>query len=505
MQTIGLQTGNLRQITLGVFIMLSLSACSSVEFRRKDSGEKPNIIFVLADDLGYAELGVYGQQKIKTPHLDRLAREGMRFTQFYSGSPVCAPSRCAFLTGKHTGHAYVRDNMELGGFKDSEERGQLPLPANEPNLAKWLKREGYATALVGKWGLGGPESASIPTKQGFDFFYGYLDQKQAHNYYPSHLWRNERWEKLNNAYFSPHQKLEVNPNTPHAYDAYKGKQYAIDLMTREALRFIEENRQRPFFLYYAPTLPHVALQVPDEALRAYLGKFLEEAYLGEQGYLPHPTPRAAYAAMISYLDGQVGKLLDELKSLQIDQNTLVIFTSDNGATFSVGGPDVKFFDSLDGLRGSKGDVYEGGIRVPFIARWPGHVASGTTSDHIGANWDIWATFAELLGKEVPSQTDGLSILPTLLGTGKQREHEYLYWEFPSRGGQQAVRVGRWKGVRTGVGEDLDASIQLYDLVSDVSESKDVASLHPEITKRMVSILREAHVPSPVAKFNFLDQ
>lgn len=499
----------LRFANLGLILFLAITLLSpplaSVSLATPATQARPNIIFILADDLGYTEVGAYGQQKIKTPNLDRLAAEGMRFTQFYAGSPVCAPSRGAFLTGKHTGHAYVRDNMEFGGFKDDEERGQLPLPADEPTLAKWLKAIGYRTAAVGKWGLGGPNSTGVPNKQGFDFFYGYLDQKQAHNYYPTHLWRNDQWEKLNNTYFSPHQKLEGDPADPHSYDKYKGNDYAVDLMTKEALKFIRTNQQKPFFLYYAPILPHLALQVPDDALRPYLGKFPETPYTGAVGdtrYLPNLTPRATYAAMISYLDAQVGKLVNELSTRGLDRNTLVIFTSDNGATYS-SGVDAKFFNSVDGLRGLKGDVYEGGIRVPFIARWPGHITAGTRSDHIGANWDMWATFADLLGRQPPTGTDGISILPTLLRKGKQQEHEYLYWEFGPKGGQQAVRMGSWKGVRTGIKQNPDAPIQLYDLSIDVGETKDVAAEHPDIVKRIGEVARRAHRPSAIERFNFL--
>src|SRR5439155_8047216 len=264
---------------------------------RAASAERPNIVFVLADDLGYGELGSYGQKKIRTPRLDRMAAEGMRFTQFYSGSTVCAPSRGTLLTGVHTGHAYVRDNQELGGFLDEEERGQIALPPDHPTVARWLRARGYATAVIGKWGLGGPHSTGVPTKQGFDFFFGYLDQKQAHNYYPTHLWRNEERYPLRNAYFSPHQTLEGDPRDPKAYEKYRGTDYAIDFMTREATDWLRANRSTPFLLYFAPTIPHVALQVPEAALKEYDGRFPETPYTGDKRYLPQRTPRAAYAAM----------------------------------------------------------------------------------------------------------------------------------------------------------------------------------------------------------------
>lgn len=460
----------------------------------------PNIIYILADDLGYKELGSYGQKKIKTPRLDRMASEGMRFTQFYSGSPVCAPSRCTFLTGKHTGHAYVRDNHELGGFTDEEERGQLALPPSEPTLAAWLKQRGYATALVGKWGLGGPGSAGQPNRHGFDLFFGYLDQKQAHNYYPTHLWRNDTRVPLKNDFFLPHQKHEGDPRDPASYKKYQGADYAMDAMTREALAFVRANKGRRFFLYFAPTIPHLALQVPDHALKQYEGAFPEAPYNGAKNYLPHQTPRAAYAAMITYLDTAVGQLLDALAETGADNNTIVFFTSDNGATFDVGGADTNFFESSGDLRGTKTELYEGGIRVPMIARWPSRIPGGSTSGHVGANWDMWATFAELAGGSAPESTDGISIVPTLLRRGQQRQHEYLYWEFHSKGSAQAVRMGRWKGVRENVAKEPAAAIALYDLDRDPSENTDESAGHPDVVKRIEQIMRQ-RTPAVLDKWN----
>lgn len=462
----------------------------------------PNIVFILADDLGYGELGSYGQTRIKTPHLDRLAAQGMRFTQFYSGSPVCAPSRGTFLTGQHTGHAIVRDNFELGGFTDEEERGQLPLPVGTPTVAGWLRERGYATALVGKWGLGGPGSVGQPTRHGFDFFFGYLDQKQAHSYYPTHLWRNETRVPLRNTYVSPHQKLQGDPNDPAAYKAFTGTDNAIDLMTGEATQFIAAHARQPFFLYFAPTLPHVALQVPDAALQPYLGQFDDVPYAGEKGYLPHRTPRAAYAAMISYLDAQVGRLLDALDRAGLAENTLVLFTSDNGATFDVGGAQTRYFRSVGDLRGWKQDVYEGGIRVPFIARWPGHVPANRVSTHVAALWDMWATFADLQGASAPAGTDGLSLLPTLLGRAGQRDHDALYWEYHAQGGRQAVRAGRWKGVRMDVRKQPSSAIELYDLEADPGETTDVAARHPEEAARLTRIMVEQRRRSTIKEWNF---
>jgi arylsulfatase A-like enzyme len=376
------------------------------------------------------------------------------------------------------------------------------LPPDHPTVARWLRGRGYATAVVGKWGLGGPGSTGVPTKQGFDFFFGYLDQKQAHNYYPTHLWRNEEWFQLRNPYFSPHQQLEGDPNDPAAYQKYRGVDYAIDFMTGEAVNWLRGNASKPFFLYYAPTIPHVSLQVPEPALKEYEGAFPETPYTGANRYLPHRTPRAAYAAMITYLDTQVGKILDTLREIGVDERTLVIFSSDNGATFDVGGAQTRFFESHGTLRGHKTNLYEGGIRVPMIARWPGRIRAGTTSNHVGANWDMWATFAELAGGAAPEGTDGISIVPTLLGRKDQRQHEALYWEFHAQSGSQAVRMGRWKGVRTAITKRPDAPIELYDLERDESEKNDVAAANADVVRRIEALMKSSRTPAVLPQWNF---
>jgi arylsulfatase A len=440
----------------------------------------PNIIFLLADDLGYAELGCYGQTKIKTPNIDRLAAGGMRFTQFYAGSPVCAPSRCVLLTGKHTGHAYIRDNGEL------PTEGQRPIPTGTFTLGHLLHAAGYKTGCIGKWGLGGPGSTGEPNHQGFDYFYGYLCQREAHNYYPDHLWRNTQKEML-----------EGNEGGQQLV----GKHYAHDLMAEDALRFVRENKSRPFFLYLAFTIPHVALQVPDDSLAEYKDQFPETPYEGKQ-YLPHPTPRAAYAAMVTRMDRDIGRLMRLLQELNLDRNTVVFFTSDNGPTIKIGGADSIFFKSAAPFRGLKQDVYEGGIRVPFIARWPGKIPAGVTSEQPAAFWDILPTLAELTHASLPAQIDGVSVLPTLLQGPGQKQHDFFYWEYHSQGASQAVRIGDWKAVRLNLQKNPHSPIQLYNLREDIAETKDLAGEHPEIVEKVARIMASSREPSDNPKWNF---
>ncbi len=458
--------------------------------REVTEAEHPNIILILADDLGYGDLGSYGQTKIRTPHLDRIADEGMRFTQHYSGSPVCAPARCTLLTGLHTGHAYIRDNDEMSEmgdvWNDPSLEGQRPIPRGTVTIGHLLQKAGYRTGAIGKWGLGGPGTEGDPNRQGFDHFYGYLCQRQAHNFYPGHLWRNGRKEKLEgNAYFSPRQKFPVDkdPNDPACYEVYKGKTYSFDVMLDDALQFVRESRDRPFFLYFAPTIPHLALQVPEDSLAEYDGVFPESPYLGDKGYLPHPKPRAAYAAMITRMDRGIGRIMELLRDLDLDDKTLVFFTSDNGPTFDIGGADSPFFRSAGDFRGLKGSLFEGGIRVPLLARWPGKILPGTISGHISAFWDFLPTLTEIAGAETPKNTDGISFLPTLKEkSGRQKEHDYLYWEYARK--SQAVLIGKWKALR----RDPESKIEVYDLERDPGELQNVAAHHPQLVARAENIM-----------------
>ena len=464
----------------------------------------PNVIYILTDDLGYGELGSYGQTLIQTPHLDRLADQGMRFTQHYSGSPVCAPSRCTLLTGMHTGHCQIRGNYELGGFADSTERGQLPLAKGTYTLGHMMQDAGYTTAIIGKWGLGGPNSTGIPNEQGFDYFYGYLDQKQAHNHYPTHLWRNTEWDTLANDYFHPHQRFEgLELGDTAAYDAYKGTDYAPDLMAQEAENFIRQNAKRPFFLYFAHTVPHLALQVPDEALVPYEGILSESTYDGSDGYLPHIRPQSAYAAMITRMDAHIGRLVDVLHELGLEKETLILFSSDNGPTY-VGGIDTEQFQSTGGLRGGKGDVYEGGIRVPMIVSWPGSIPPRSSTDHVSAFWDIMPTLADLAGINLAVEVNGISFLPVLMGKKSPPPSE-MYWEYHGRTwkGAQAARIGDWKGVRLGGHEQPSAPVSVYHLESDPEETINLAHEYPEIAEQLLTLMR-SRSPSRISAWNFAD-
>ncbi|MDA0193595.1 MAG: arylsulfatase [Bacteroidetes bacterium] len=496
-----------------IFSILIALVCTSCGTTNK-SVKQPNVVYILADDLGFGELGINGQKKILTPNIDALAAGGMLFTQHYSGSPVCAPSRCVFLTGKHAGHAVIRGNDEwrergevwnyTKAIADINLEGQRPIPASTVTLAELLKAAGYQTGIVGKWGLGAPETEGVPNLQGFDYFYGYNCQRQAHNLYPPYLWENDKKMMLENEIVAPGTKLDSlsDPFDEASYAKFRQKEFAPEKMHQKALAFIKQNRDKPFFMYYASPLPHLPLQAPKEYVDRYreiLGE--EEPYLGDQGYFPCRYPRATYAAMISYLDNQVGELVATLKELGLYENTIVFFTSDNGPTYT-GGVDFNFFESsrplTNGYGKTKGFVYEGGIRVPLIASWPNQIEAGTKNDYISSFSDMLPTLCDLLGIRPPDDIDGISIKPTLFNQ-EQQQHEFLYWEFPSYNGQQAVRMGKWKGIRKDIfGGNLE--IELYNLEADISEKNDVSASQPAIVKRIEEVMKLEHVPSQNERF-----
>jgi arylsulfatase A len=462
-------------------IALLAAALGLLAPARPVQDRKPNIIFILADDLGYGELGSYGQEKIRTPSIDRLAAEGMRFTNFYCGNAVCAPSRCVLMTGKHAGHAWVRDNREV------KPEGQTPIPADAVTVTELLKAKGYATGAMGKWGLGAPGSSGDPNRHGFDLFFGFNCQRVAHNHYPTYLYRNE--ERV---------QLPGNDGT------YTGRQFSHDLFEKEALDFIQAQKDRPFFLYLPFTIPHVSIQVPEDSLAEYKGLWEETPYTGNKGYMPHPTPRAAHAAMITRMDRSVGRILDLLAKLGLEKDTLVMFSSDNGSIDTVGGHDLAFFQANGPLRGEKGMLYEGGIRIPLIARWPGKIKAGTVNDLPGAFYDLLPTWCALAGAEPPKDADGVSLVPALTGAGDAKPHEFLYWEFFGYGGQQAVRLGDWKGIRTDLNKG-GKGLELYDLSKDIGEKDNVAAKQPDVVKRILEIMRREHSPSVLFPMKGLDE
>ena len=445
----------------------------------------PNIVFIMADDLGYGDLSCLGQEKFRTPNLDRLAAEGMIFTQHYAGSTVCAPSRSCLMTGQHTGHTPIRGNKEV------KPEGQWPIPDETFTLAELLKQEGYVTGGFGKWGLGGPGSEGDPVNQGFDAWFGYNCQRKAHNYYTRYLWDNQE-----------QYILEGNEGNHEGI-------YAPNLIHKKALEFMEHNKDKPFFLYYPNIIPHAELFAPEEYMKRFRGKFLpEKSYEGyDEGpmfrdgpYGSQPESHAAFAAMVTLLDEQVGEVVDKIRDLGLSENTLVIFTSDNGPHLE-GGADPDFFNSNGIFTGYKRDLYEGGIRVPTIAWWPGKISAGTKTDHLSAFWDVYPTLAELTGQEIHDSVDGISFLPVLLGNDGQQEHEYLYWEFHEKNGRQALRKGDWKLVRYDVFSPGETITELYNLAQDPSETRNVARDHPEITEALLQLMEGARTASPVFPFN----
>ncbi len=475
---------------------------------RAQGTKPPNIVIILADDLGWAELGSYGQKKIKTPYLDKLASQGMKFTQAYSGNAVCAPSRCVLMTGKHPGHAYIRNNSEV------KPEGQGPMPTSEVTIADIVKKHGYVTGAFGKWGLGAPKSEGDPLKQGFDRFYGYNCQRHAHSYYPSYLWSDDKRVPLNNNPPVPgHASLPkgADPKDPKSYEAFKGKDYASDRIAEQVLEFVKANKDKPFLLYYPTIIPHVALHVPDEELKPYLALGWNDPPFTRArgyGYTPHFTPRACYAAMITRMDRYIGNLLKLLEELKLADNTIVIFTSDNGTTHLKLEVDYDFFKSVVPLRGLKGSLYEGGVRVPMIARWPGKIKAGSESDRVVGFEDLLPTVADAIGKprDVPKEVDGISFLPTLLGQ-KQEERPFLYREFSGYGGQVSVRMGEWKAIAQKLGRKKanKSPIELYNIAKDISESKNVAADHPDIVAKAKKLIGEQHSPSKKFPLPALDQ
>ncbi|HUR53548.1 MAG TPA: arylsulfatase [Gemmataceae bacterium] len=443
----------------------------------------PNVVLVVADDLGCFELGCYGQKLIKTPHIDKLAEGGMKFARFYAGNAVCAPSRCALMTGKHMGHATIRDNRQ---FKKGEE-GQQPIRAEDVTIAELLKAKGYATGAMGKWGLGNWDTPGSPMKHGFDLFYGYNCQAHAHSHYPTHVYRNGT-------------RIDLKEN-----DGKKGTQYTQDLCEAEALAFVEANKAKPFFLYLPFIVPHVAVQVPDDSLAEYKGKLGDDPpYDGKKGYQPHPTPRAAYAAMVTRMDRSVGRIVEKVKALGLEKDTLILFTSDNGPTHNVGGADSTFFNSAGKLRGLKGSLYEGGIRVPLIAYWPETVKPGTTCDTSYYFPDVLPTLCEVAGAEVPKGIDGISLLPAFRGVVSPPAHPVMYWEFPGYGGQQAVRAGNWKAVRQALGKGV-VKTELYNLAQDESETTDVAAKYPAVLENLERLMKHHHTPSALFPLQTIDK
>ncbi len=495
------------KILMSVVVPVLLMFCV---FATQGHATPPNIVLIYADDLGYREVGAYGQQKIQTPNIDRLANEGMKLTRYYTANPVCAPSRCSLLTGMHSGHATIRGNREVPGTRwhDPEgPEGQWPIPDEEVTLAERLKEKGYATGVFGKWGLGGPGSTGHPNYQGFDHFYGYLCQRVAHNYYPTHLWRNHDVHILpGNTWFRSSQKLEKPLENEAAYnERYRTEHYAPTMIAQEMMRWLDNNDDGPFFLYYASVIPHLALQAPQEWVDQYPADWDDEHYLGNAGYLPNARPRATYAAMISYFDDVIGQILKHLDDQGLADNTIVIVTSDNGASW-VGGVDLKFFDSVGELRGRKAQLWEGGIRVPFVARWPGRVAPGSQSATPAIAYDLVPTFLDLIDNSSVNGLDGISIAPTLLGQSNDQAHRpFLYWEFPEGPQSQAVLLddGRFKAIRIGLRQGKLA-VQLFDLHTDPGETNDVSAKYPEVVSRAEAIMAAEHTPSELFPIKVLD-
>jgi arylsulfatase A-like enzyme len=481
-----LPTPPAKKATLWLVLLLSIGGGLAFAQLKQPAKRPPNIVFIVADDLGYGDVSCYGQQRFQTPNIDRLAAEGLKFTQGYAGTAVCSPSRSSLFTGQHTGHTPVRGNLAV------KPEGQYPLPDSSRIIPRLLKQAGYATGCFGKWGLGGPGTSGDPVNQGFDEFFGYNSQTLAHNYYPYYLWHNREKVLL-----------------PENRGARSGT-YAPTLIQEHLLAFIKQHRAQPFAVFMTTVIPHAELAAPPAYLQKAIGHYgPEKPYIGPDTsapgfaksgpYLSQPYPKAAVVATMRVLDDQVGQLMQLLKQLKLDDNTLVVFTSDNGPS-AEGGKDLAYFNSSGGLRGAKRDLYEGGIRVPFIVRWPGQVKAGTTTAQLAAFWDFLPTFVEVAGLKTPAGTDGLSLLPTLTGRGRQAQHPHLYWEFYEQGGSVAARWGHWKGVRLNMATAPTGPIELYDLTADPHETRNVATQHPEVVAHFAQIFTQEHVPSPAFRF-----
>ena len=484
---------NTKSLALITFLFTVLASCGQEKINSKQTdvveNDKPNIIYILADDLGIGDLGVYGQTIIQTPNLDKMAANGMRFTQHYSGAAVCAPSRSTLMTGQHTGHTPIRGNREY--IKNVD--GQVPLPANSITIAEILKEKGYATGAFGKWGLGFKEGD--PNNQGFDEFYGYNCQRLAHRYYPPYLNHNQEIDSL-----------EGNDWTNKVT-------YAPDVIQQKRLQFLEDNKDKPFFAYIPLVLPHAEIISPNDSIfKLYDGKFKETPYTVDNKYtsdygpniVKHhyasvEKPLATYASMVTRIDAYVGEIIDKINELGLAESTIIMFASDNGAT-TLGGANPDFFRSNADFRGYKRDLYEGGIRAPLIVVWPNKVKEGSISNHVSAFWDVLPTITEITNAENPANIDGISFLPSLLKVENQKQHDYLYWEYNIKGGRKAIRKGNWKGVWYNMNTKNPSAFELYNLVDDVSEMTNVANKHPEIVVEFHQLLKEASTESQLFPF-----
>lgn len=479
-------------VTLLTLLVVLTAKHSSAYADGRGASSAPNIIYILADDLGYADLSCYGQEQFKTPNIDKLAERGMLFTDHYSGNTVCAPSRSTLMTGMHTGNTPIRGNGEVSPI------GQEPIPAEFITMAEALKEAGYATGAFGKWGLGYPGSEGDPTNQGFDEFYGYNCQRNGHNYYPYYM-------------FDGSTKIILEGNA-----GSKEEQYAPTLIHDRAMKFIEKSKDKPFFLYYPSVIPHAELFAPKEYMDKFEGKYEEpKPYKGADfgsksykagGYGSQATPRAAFAAMVTLLDDQVGEIVAKVKELGLEDNTLIIFTSDNGPHLE-GGADPQFFNSNGLFRGFKRDLYEGGIRAAMVAKWPNVIRPNSVSGHVSAFWDMLPTFCEVAGAEVPDGIDGISMLPTFAGDASQKKHEYLYWEFPSVGGRKAIRQGDWKLIQYNISSSKksggkELKTMLFDLSEDLGEENDLAAKYPERVEQMIELMSSAHSTPVYDRFEF---